>query len=116
MYHIVWKMKARDYGGNGEYCMTLEQAKDYVASLNKEYPELNHWYEAMPVAMPTPVAPLVVNTSASGTPETSPSSRPPSLNLKGHRCSYGDMTFIAARSPEARLPEARSPEASPPSC
>ena len=107
MYRIVWKMKTRDYGGNGEYCMTLEQAKDYVASLNKEYPELNHWYEAMPV----PVVPLVVNTSVSGTPETSPSSRPPSLNLKGHRCSYGDMTFIAARSPEAR-----SPEASPPSC
>jgi len=82
--------------------MTLEQVKSYVVSLNKEYPELNHWYEAMP----TPVVPVVVNASASGTPEISPNSRPPSLNLKGHRCSYGDMTFIAARSPEN----------SPPSC
>jgi hypothetical protein len=108
MYHIVWKMKDRDYSGNGDYCLSLDQAKDYVVSLNKEYPELNHWYEAMPVpvATPRPVVPLMVNTSASGTPEISPNSRPLSLNLKGHRCSYGDMTFIAARSPEN----------SPPSC
>lgn len=27
--------------------------------------------------------------------------RPPPLNLKGHRCSYGDLTFIACKTPEA---------------
>ena len=74
MYRIAWKSKVSILSGNGEYIFTEEQARREVEKLIKEFPLANYWIEEQ---------------------------RPPSLNLKGHRCSYGDMTFIASKSPEA---------------
>ena len=74
MYRIVWKSKVSQLSGNGQYNLSEKEAKAQVEALAKEFPLSNYWYEC---------------------------ERPPPLNLKGHRCSYGDLTFIASRSPEA---------------
>jgi hypothetical protein len=60
--------------GNGTYSLTEAEAKAEIERLTKQFPMATYWYEA---------------------------DKPPPLNLKGHRCSYGDLTFIAAKSPEA---------------
>lgn len=74
MYRIAWKSKVSDRSGHGKYCLTEERAKEEVKEMTKDFPLSTFWYEC---------------------------DRPPSLNLKGHRCSYGDLTFIASKSPEA---------------
>jgi hypothetical protein len=76
MYRISWKSKTGETG-SGEYCFTIHTAKKRVEDLNVQLlNEVVHWYEQEPL------------------PE-----RPPPLNLKGHRCSYGDLTFVGTRSP-----------------
>lgn len=74
MYRIVWKSKISSLSGNGQYNLSEKEAKEQVVALSKEFPLAIYWYEC---------------------------NKPPPLNLKGHRCSYGDLTFIAAKSPEA---------------
>ena len=74
MFRIAWKSKLSTRSGNGTYAFTEEEAKAEIEKLTKEFPMATYWYEA---------------------------DKPPPLNLKGHRCSYGDLTFIAAKSPEA---------------
>jgi hypothetical protein len=74
MFRIAWKSKVSGSSGHGEYCLTEERAKEEVKGMNKDFPLSTFWYEA---------------------------EKPPPLNLKGHRCSYGDLTFIASKSPEA---------------
>jgi len=74
MYRIAWKSKVSGLSGNGQYNLSEKEAKEQVATLSKEFPLATYWYEA---------------------------NKPPPLNLKGHRCSYGDLTFIASKSPEA---------------
>jgi len=60
--------------GRGNYTFTEAEAKAEIERLTKEFQLATYWYEA---------------------------DKPAPLNLKGHRCSYGDLTFIAAKSPEA---------------
>jgi hypothetical protein len=60
--------------GVGQYNLTEKDAIAEIEKLAKEFPLATYWIE---------------------------SERPPPLNLKGHRCSYGDLTFIASKSPEA---------------
>ena len=74
MYRISWKSKVTGCTGNGNYMFTLEGVTEYIKMLNKEYPELDHWMESEP---PTP------------------------LKLIGHRCSYGDMSFVPHDSKES---------------
>ena len=74
MFRISWKSKLSNMSGNGTYSLTEAEAKAEIERLTKEFPLATYWYEA---------------------------NKPPPLNLKGHRCSYGDLTFIAAKSPEA---------------
>lgn len=74
MFRISWKSKLSSMCGNGNYSLTEREAKAEVEKLTKEFPLATYWYEA---------------------------DKPPPLNLKGHRCSYGDLTFIASKSPEA---------------
>jgi hypothetical protein len=74
MYRIAWKSKVSQRAGAGQYNLSEEDAKKQVEKMSKEFPLSNYWIECEP---------------------------PPSLNLKGHRCSYGDLTFIASKSPEA---------------
>jgi hypothetical protein len=74
MYRIVWKSKVSEISGKGQYNLSEKEAKEQVEGLTKDFPLANYWYEC---------------------------ERPPPLNLKGHRCSYGDLTFIETKSPEA---------------
>lgn len=74
MFRIVWKSKVSQLSGNGQYNLSEKEAKEQVEALAKEFPLSTYWIECEP---------------------------PPSLKLKGHRCSYGDLTFIASKSPEA---------------
>lgn len=74
MFRISWKSKLSSMSGNGTYSLTEAEAKAEIERLTKQFPMATYWYEA---------------------------DKPPPLNLKGHRCSYGDLTFIAAKSPEA---------------
>ena len=81
MFRVAWRSLKTDARGWGKYILNKEEAKQYVKQLNELFPEITHWIEA-------DLAPL---------------------KISGHRCSYGDMTFIPARSPVS-LPS--SPEAS----
>ena len=74
MYRIAWKSKVGTRCGAGQYNLSEKDAKEQVEALSKEFPLSIYWYEC---------------------------DKPPPLNLKGHRCSYGDLTFIASKSPEA---------------
>jgi hypothetical protein len=74
MYRIAWKSKVSHLSGNGQYNLSEKEAKEQVEALAKEFPLATYWYEA---------------------------DKPAPLNLKGHRCSYGDLTFIASKSPES---------------
>jgi len=76
MYRIAWKSKISDSSGSGNFCLTEEEAKEQVESMTKDFPLSTFWYEA---DIPAP------------------------LNLKGHRCSYGDMTFIEDASPSPKV-------------
>jgi len=78
MFRVAWRSLKTDARGWGKYILGKEEAKEYVKQLNDLFPEITHWFEA----------------------DLTP------LNVSGHRCSYGDMTFIPARSPVS------SPEAS----
>ena len=74
MYRIAWKSKVSNKSGHGGYVFTEEKARVEIEKLNKEFPLASYWIEGEKLAP---------------------------LNLKGHRCSYGDLTFIASKSPEA---------------
>ena len=73
MYRIAWKVERTGAEGHGEY-MTIspDVIQSMVDALNKKNPGVVHWSENMKTL---------------------------SLNLKGHRCSYGDLTFIPHESP-----------------
>jgi hypothetical protein len=45
MYRVVWRVIATNYVGHGDYCLTLENAKDWVYAMNKKHPDTEHWIE-----------------------------------------------------------------------
>lgn len=71
MYRIAWKSIITGASGAGDYVLTMKDAEDEIVALNALYPEVIHWVEEG-------IAPL---------------------NLTGHRCSYGDMTFVDEATP-----------------
>jgi len=76
MFRIVTTSRLTGNISHGEPMFTEEQALNITKCLNKDYPDFNHTIEKYePPAL--------------------------SLNVKGHRCSYGDLTFIAHPTPSA---------------
>lgn len=75
MFRIVWISQISGATGHGEAVFTEQQALDMANSWNKAYPDCKHTIEKHEPAL--------------------------SLNVKGHRCSYGDLTFVAHPSPTA---------------
>jgi hypothetical protein len=76
MFRIVTTSRLTGNTCHGEPMFTEERALNMIQSLNKEYPDFNHTIEKYePPAL--------------------------SLNVKGHRCSYGDLTFVAHPTPTA---------------
>lgn len=90
MFRIAWISRLTGNTGYGEGCFTEKVAVEYIIKLNTEFPDLIHTIEK--------------NIES-----------PPSLNLKGHRCSYGDLTFIAHASPNPSVTSntAESPKGTP---
>lgn len=76
MFRIVWTSRLTGYTSHGESMFTEEEAVEIAKISNKDYPDINHTIEKY---------------------------EPPtlSLNVKGHRCSYGDLTFVAHPTPTA---------------
>lgn len=75
MYRIAWKVESTNRQGHGEYmAISSDGIQSMVDTLNKKNPDMSHWVENMKTL---------------------------SLSLKGHRCSYGDLTFIPHDSPTA---------------
>ena len=75
MFRIIWSSKLTGAPGPGEFTMSESEANVLVVMLNISFPELRHYIEKQEVLEP--------------------------LNLKGHRCSYGDISFVANASPSA---------------
>jgi hypothetical protein len=75
MFRIVWTSLLNGNKGHGEAVFTQEQAIEMAKSWNKGCPECNHTIEKYEPAL--------------------------SLNVKGHRCSYGDLTFVGHPTPSA---------------
>ncbi len=42
---IYWKSKITGHTGNGTAQLSIEDAKAEVKKLNKDFPDLKHWYE-----------------------------------------------------------------------
>ena len=45
MYRIAYQVLSTGLSGNGDFCLTKEDAESWIAYLNKEYPDINHWIE-----------------------------------------------------------------------
>ena len=71
MYRIAWKSIITGITGAGDYILSIKDAEDEIVFLNTLFPEAIHWVEGG-------IAPL---------------------NLTGHRCSYGDMSFVDEPTP-----------------
>ena len=67
----MWVSKSVDECGNGDYVLSKEAADAWASSMDKKYPDITHWVD---MKIPNP------------------------LNLKGHRCSYGDLSFVPHES------------------
>ncbi len=44
-YIIKWKSKITDKTGEGTYPFKKWDAAEKVASMNRQFPDINHWYE-----------------------------------------------------------------------
>jgi len=73
MFRINWISRLTGATGHGEPVFTEAVALVEIAKLNKEWPDFIHSVEKIETLSP--------------------------LNVKGHRCSYGDLTFVASMSP-----------------
>jgi len=73
MFRINWVSRITGATGHGEPVYTEAEAIKTISELNKEWPDLIHSMEKIERLSP--------------------------LNVKGHKCSYGDLTFVANMSP-----------------
>ena len=49
LYRIAWIATDTGATGNGDYCLTFDEAKLYIKSLNDQYKNsILHWIEATP--------------------------------------------------------------------
>jgi hypothetical protein len=46
MYRIAWRYLSTSITGYGEYCLTLDQAQEWIKYLEKEFPEMEHKIES----------------------------------------------------------------------
>jgi hypothetical protein len=77
--------------GHGEAIFTMQQALEIASASNKEwYSQIHHSIEKY----------------------ESPSL---TLNVKGHRCSYGDLSFVGNATPTPTVSQEATPIASAPS-
>ena len=76
MFRINWVSLFTGATGQGEAIFTESQALEIVRSNNEKYPDITHSMEKYE-------APALT------------------VNVKGHRCSYGDLTFVATGSPSS---------------
>jgi hypothetical protein len=88
MFRIVWTSLVTGEKGHGEAIFTEEQAQDIANRLNERWAsEIHHGIEKYESPGLT-------------------------LNVKGHRCSYGDLTFVGRPSPIASASQEATPLAS----
>jgi hypothetical protein len=45
LYRIAWRMRNKEVGGHGEYCLSLETAEAWLKEL-KKYADMEHWIES----------------------------------------------------------------------
>jgi len=45
MYRICWKSLITGTTGNGEYILTCNDAEEWINTLTKMYPYIEHWIE-----------------------------------------------------------------------
>jgi len=75
MFRIVWTSLITGATGHGEATLTKKQALEIASASNKEWnSQIHHSIEKYETPALT-------------------------LNVKGHRCSYGDLTFVGHASP-----------------
>lgn len=74
MFRITWISNLTGATGHGDAMFTESQAVELVRKNNEKYPEFIHSTEKYQQPALT-------------------------LNVKGHRCSYGDLTFVGHPSP-----------------
>jgi len=98
MFRITWISLLTGATGQSRAVFTEKIATEEALYLNKIFPELVHRIEKYeepladiePLVHIEPLAPL---------------------NIKGHRCSYGDLTFVAHPSPTPSM--ADTPKGTP---
>ena len=73
MFRINWISRITGATGHGEPVFTEAVALGEITKLNKDWPDFIHSVEKIETLSP--------------------------LNVKGHRCSYGDLSFVANMSP-----------------
>lgn len=84
MFRIIWTSLVTGETGHGEAIYTENDALNVAKYSNEKFPELKHTIEKYePPAL--------------------------SLNVKGHRCSYGDLSFVGCASPTPRTSQETTP-------
>jgi len=88
MFRIVWTSLITGATGHGEAIFTMQEALEIASASNKDwYFQIHHSIEKY---------------------------EPPALtlNVKGHRCSYGDLSFVGHATPTPTASHEATPIAS----
>lgn len=88
MFRIVWTSLITGATGHGEAIFTMQQALEIASASNKE------WYSQIHHSIEKYESPGLT------------------LNVKGHRCSYGDLSFVGHATPTPTASHEATPIAS----
>jgi hypothetical protein len=75
MFRIVWTSLITGATGHGEAIFTMQEALEIASASNKD------WYSQIHHSIEKYESPALT------------------LNVKGHRCSYGDLSFVGHATP-----------------
>lgn len=45
MYRVAWQILSTGFSGNGSYCLSKDEADEWISVMNNKYPDMNHWAE-----------------------------------------------------------------------
>jgi hypothetical protein len=45
MYRVAWQILSTGFSGNGGYCLSKDEADEWISVMNNKYPDMNHWAE-----------------------------------------------------------------------
>ena len=44
-YRVAWQILSTGISGHGSYCLSKDEADEWVSVMNNKFPDINHWIE-----------------------------------------------------------------------